>query len=158
MEIVTTGEVTVPARIESLEDIYLAQSGALAPEQIRAIEVADALVDTGATLFSLPRRLVEQLGLKRTHTRTARTAAGIVQFGIYQAVRLTVQQRDCVIEVAEIPDDCPVLIGQVPLGMLDFVVDTAGGKLIGNPDHGGKPDDRHVLIAAGLVVPCRSLN
>ena len=138
MEIVTMGKVTVPARIESLQDIYLAQSGALPPEQIRAIEVADALVDTGATLLSLPRRLVQQLGLKRTRTRTARTAAGIVQFGIYDAVRLTVQQRDCVVEVAEIPDDCPVLIGQLPLEGLDFVVDTAGGKLIGNPDHGGK--------------------
>jgi predicted aspartyl protease len=136
MEIVTMGKVTVPARIESLKDIYLAQSGALPPEQIRAVEVADALVDTGATLLSLPRTLVQQLGLNRT--RTARTAAGIVQFGIYDAVRLTVQERDCVVEVAEIPDDCPVLIGQLPLEGLDFVVDTAGGKLIGNPDHGGK--------------------
>jgi len=31
-----------------------------------------------------------------------------------------------------------VLIGQVPLEMLDFVVDPPGQKLIGNPDHGGK--------------------
>jgi len=138
MEIVAMGRVTVPAKIESLRDIHLAQSGALPPEQIRAIEVPDALVDTGATLLSLPRRLVEQLGLERVRTRTARTAAGIVQFGIYDAVRLTVQERDCVIEVAEIPDGCPVLIGKVPLEMLVFVVDTPGGKLIGNPDHGGK--------------------
>ena len=41
-------------------------------------------------------------------------------------------------EVAEIPDECPVLIGQIPLELLDFVVDTAGQKLIGNPDHGGE--------------------
>jgi hypothetical protein len=26
----------------------------------------------------------------------------------------------------------------VPLELLDFVVDTAGQTLIGNPDHGGK--------------------
>ncbi|MFH1265537.1 MAG: retroviral-like aspartic protease family protein [Planctomycetota bacterium] len=138
MEIVTMGKVTVPARIENLQDIYLADTGAPPAEQIRAIEVADALVDTGATLLSLPRRFVEQLGLKRTRTRTARTAAGVMQFGIYGAVRLTVQERDCIIEVAEIPDECPVLIGQVPLEMLDFVVDPAGQKLIGYPDHGGK--------------------
>jgi hypothetical protein len=31
-----------------------------------------------------------------------------------------------------------VLIGQLPLEGLDFVVDKAWGKLIGNPDHGGK--------------------
>ena len=136
MEIVTMGKVTVAARIENLQDIHLADGGALPAGQIRAVDVTDALVDTGATLLSLPRWLVQQLGLKRT--RTARTAAGIVQFSIYDAVRLTVQDRDCIIEVAEIPDDCPVLIGQVPLEMLDFVVDTAGQKLIGNPDHGGK--------------------
>ena len=138
MEIVTMGKVVVPARIENLQDIHLADSGALSPEQIRAIDVNDALVDTGATLLSVPRRLIQQLGLKRTRTRTARTAAGIVEFGIFQPVRLTVRGRDCIVEVAEIPDQCPVLIGQVPLELLDFVVDTAGQKLIGNPDHGGK--------------------
>ena len=138
MEIVTMGKAVVPARIENLQDIYLADSGALSPGQMRAIDVTDALVDSGATLLSVPRRLIQQLGLKRTRSRTARTAAGTVEFGIFQPVRLTVQDRDCIVEVAEIPDQCPVLIGQVPLGLLDFVVDTAGQKLIGNPDHGGK--------------------
>jgi predicted aspartyl protease len=138
MEIVTIGKVVVPARIENLQDIHLADSGALSAEQMRAVDVADALVDSGATLLSVPRRLVQQLGLKRTRTRTARTAAGVVEFGIFQPVRLTVQGRDCVVEVAEIPDQCPVLVGQVPLELLDFVVDAAGEKLIGNPDHGGK--------------------
>lgn len=138
MEIVTMGKVTVRARIENLEDVYKAESGTLALQQVRSVDVADALVDTGATLLSLPARFVRELGLRRTRSRTARTAAGVVQFGIHQAVRLTVQDRDCVVEVAEIPDDGPVLIGQVPLEMLDFVVDTAGQKLIGNPEHGGK--------------------
>lgn len=138
MEIVTVGKVTVAARIESLQDIHLADKGVLPADKIRAIDVPDALVDTGATLLSLPRRLVQQLGLKRTRTRTAKTAAGVVQFGIHDAVRLTVQERDCLIEVAEIPDECPVLIGQIPLEMLDFVVDPCGQRLIGNPDHGGK--------------------
>jgi predicted aspartyl protease len=138
MEIATMGKVTVAARIESLQDIHLAEAGSRSPERIRSVEVPDALVDTGATLLSLPRRLVQELGLRRTRTRTARTAAGTVEFGIYGAVRLTVAGRDCVVEVAEIPDECPVLIGQIPLEALDFVVDPVGQKLIGNPDHGGQ--------------------
>jgi hypothetical protein len=40
--------------------------------------------------------------------------------------------------VAEVPDDCPVLIGQIPLEVLDFVVDPVGQRLIGNPAHGGE--------------------
>jgi hypothetical protein len=35
-------------------------------------------------------------------------------------------------------DDCPPLIGQIPLEALDFVVDPNGQKLIGNPEHGGQ--------------------
>ena len=138
MEIVTMGKVTVPARIENLHDLYEARKGARPASEVRLIDVGDALVDTGASMLSVPRRLVKELGLTRQRSRTARTAAGIVEFGIYDAVRLTVQGRDCIIEVAEVPDECPVLIGQVPLEMLDFVVDASGQKLIGNPDHGGK--------------------
>ena len=36
------------------------------------------------------------------------------------------------------PDDCPPLIGQIPLGALDFVVDLQGRKLVANPEHGGQ--------------------
>ena len=138
MEIVTMGKVTVPARIENLQDLYNCETAGLPAEQVRSVEVADALVDTGATLLSLPKRFIQQLGLRRHRTRTARTAAGIISFGIYGAVRLTVQDRDCVVEVAEVPDDCPVIIGQIPLEVLDFVVDPCGQRLLGNPDHGGK--------------------
>jgi len=138
MEIVTMGKVIVPARIENFSDTYEADKGALPAEGIRCLEVEDALVDTGATMLSMPQRLIEKLGLRRRRARTARTSAGTVQFGIYDPVRLTIQERDCIVEVAELPDDCPVLIGQIPLEALDFVVDPVGQKLVGNPDHGGR--------------------
>lgn len=128
----------MPARIENLADLYDVQKKRVSPGQLRAIEVPDALVETGATLLSLPRRFIEQLGLNRQRTHRARTDAGIISFGIYDAVRLTVQKRNCVTEVAEVSDDCPVIIGQIPLESLDFVIDPKGQKLIGNPDHGGE--------------------
>ena len=46
--------------------------------------------------------------------------------------------RDCPIDVSELPDNCPVSIGQVPLEPLDFVVDVPGQRLTGNPAHGGE--------------------
>jgi len=138
MEIVTMGKVTVPARIENIYDLNEVRKRGLPADQVRAVEVPDALVDTGATLLWLPQRFIRQLGLDRQRTQTARTAAGVISFGIYDAVRLTVQERTCLTEVAEIPDDCPVIIGQTPLEVLDFVVEPKGQKLIGNPDHGGK--------------------
>jgi len=138
METQTMAKVVVPARIEHLADLYEAQKGKLSADKVRAIEVPDAVVDTGATLLSLPSRLIAQLGLRRQRTRVARTAAGPVAFEVYEAVRLTVQGRDCVTEVTELPDECPVLIGQVPLEVLDFLVDPKGQKLVGNPEHGGQ--------------------
>jgi predicted aspartyl protease len=138
MEMETMGKVVVQARIDNVFDMYEAQQGRLAHEKVRSVEVSDATVDTGATMLSMPRRLIEQLGLPRVRSHTARTSVGTFTFGIYGPARLTVQGRECLVEAAEVSDDCPVLIGQVPLELLDFVIDPKGGRLIGNPDHGGQ--------------------
>jgi predicted aspartyl protease len=138
VETSTVGRVTVAAKVENLGDLLLAQRGLLLSDQVRHFEIPDALVDTGATMLSLPRRYVAQLGLNPFRTRTARTDAGTANLNICDAVRLTVQGRECTIDVAEVPDECPVLIGQVPLELLDFVVDPQGQRLIGNPAHGGE--------------------
>jgi predicted aspartyl protease len=138
MEIATLGKVIVSAKIENLADIFQVEHGTCKPEDVRTIQVDDALVDTGASLLSLPKSMIQQLGLTRIRTRTAKTAGGVFQFGIYNPVRLTVQGRDCRVDVAEVPDNCPVLIGQLPLEMLDWVVDPINQRLIGNPEHGGE--------------------
>jgi len=132
------GKVAVAARVENLQDVYAADKGLIPPSQVRKCEVPDALVETGATMLSLPSSLVAQLGLTRRRSRSARTTKGPATFDIYDAVQLTVEGRQCVVEAAEVPDGCPVLIGQIPLEALDFVVDPAGQRLLGNPSHGGE--------------------
>jgi clan AA aspartic protease len=138
METTTMGKVLVTAKAQSIDDLVRARDGHIKPEEVRSIEVTDALVDTGATMLSLPRRYVAQLGLQPFRSRPVRTSAGPVTLQVYGAVRLTIQGRDCTCDVAEVPDDCPVLIGQVPLELLDFVVDPVKQRLIGNPEHGGE--------------------
>jgi predicted aspartyl protease len=132
------GKTEVPAKIERLDDLFAAKNGQISLNQVRCIEVANALVDTGAKFLSLPKRLVRQLGLRQVRTQRTMTTAGSVFRDIFEPVRLTVQGRDCAIEVAKLPDECPVLIGFFPLELLDFVVDPSGQRLIGNPDHGGE--------------------
>jgi hypothetical protein len=41
-------------------------------------------------------------------------------------------------DVIEVPENVPNLLGQVPLEVLDFVVDAKGQKLIPNPANGGE--------------------
>lgn len=138
METNTMGVVLVTALIENNDDVKSAEKGQITEAEIRRFEVHDARVDTGATYVSMPMRLINQLGLKRIKTVQAKTTAGPVSFGIFEQVKLTIQGRDCEVRVAEVADNFPVLIGFIPLELLDFVVDTKSQRLIGNPDHGGE--------------------
>ncbi len=72
----TTGRVCAEATIENLEDLWAAKRGLLPAEDVRRIVVSDALVDTGATLLSLPRKLIVQLGLAKTGTERITSSTG----------------------------------------------------------------------------------
>ncbi len=132
------GKVLVPVRLENVYDLHEASLGSRAAEAVRRIDVPDALVDTGASTLSVPSRLVAQLGLKPLRSGQARTSAGPVTLQMYGTVRLIVQGRDCTCDVVKVADDRPLLIGQVPLELLDFVVDPSRQCLLGNPVHGGE--------------------
>ena len=132
------GKVIVSATIENVNDLYNVRTGKLAADQLRRVEVTDAMVDTGATTLSLPKRLIAQLGLFPLRPRAARTAGGLTTLQVYGTARVVVQGRECTCDVIELPDECPPLLGQVPLELLDFVIDPQGQRLIGNPEHGGE--------------------
>ena len=134
----TMGRVLTEATIENLEDLWAVKRGLLAAEQVRRITVTDALVDTGATLLSLPTRLIHELGLGKTASKHVSSSIGVSEAGMYDAVRLTILGRTCTMDVMEVPDTVPVLIGQLPLEHLDLVVDLRSRSLIGNPAHGGE--------------------
>jgi predicted aspartyl protease len=138
METAVMGRVLTEAIIENLNDLVAVEMGVLPTDRVRRVSVTDALVDTGATMLSLPKRLIEQLGLKKKSIRRVTTSQGMAETALYSTVRLTIQGRDCPIDVLEVPDEVPVLIGQIPMEYLDFVVDPQSCRLIGNPAHGGE--------------------
>ena len=138
METETMGRVTTHAKIESMKDLWAVEQGLIPPENARSVDVDDALVDTGATLLSMPLGLIHQLGLRQTGTKRVRSSSEVCDARMFEAVRLTIMGRDCTMDVLEVPDGTPVLIGQLPLEHLDFVVDLRNRALIGNPAHGGE--------------------
>jgi len=141
MEPAIMGRVLTEVTIENLEDLWAVRSGLRSPDQVRRVTVSDALVDTGATTLALPTRLIQQLGLTRRYEKRATSSTGTGNVTVYDAVRLTIQGRDMTVDPIEVPDEVPVLVGQIPLEMLDLVVDVQGRRLVGNPAHGGE----HVL-------------
>jgi predicted aspartyl protease len=132
------GRVLTNAAIENLEDRWAAKRGLIDEASIRHVEVNDALVDSGATLLSLPTRFIKQLGLEKAGSKRVTSSTGGGEANMYSAVKLTIQGRSCTMDVMEVPDDVPVLIGQLPLEHLDFVVDMRRHALVGNPAHGGE--------------------
>ena len=138
METAAMGRVITEATIENLKDLWDIERGLMKQEQARRVQLADALVDTGATLLSMPTKLIQQLGLKKTGSKRVTSSVGVAEAAMYEAVRLTIQGRSCTMDVMEVPDSVPVFIGQLPLEHLDFVVDLRSRTLIGNPAHGGE--------------------
>ena len=132
------GRVTVEAKIENLRDLWEAESGQRSPGDVRAACIPDAIVDTGAFTLSLPTALIQELGLEKISTRRVMTAAGPREANRYSTAKLSIQGRDAIVDVMELPDGCPALIGQIPLEYMDFVVDPVNQRLIGNPAHGGE--------------------
>jgi predicted aspartyl protease len=138
MEAATMGKTLVKARITNLGDWINAKAGSLRPEQVRFVEVDDALVNTGPKFLSLPRKMIQQLGLGPVATRSATTAAGDGPGKVYYPVLLEIQGRELTLDVTEVPDTYPVLIGHLALEAMDFVIDPAKQQVIGNPAHGGR--------------------
>ena len=138
METDAMGRALVEVTVENMEDLWAVKRGLLSADKVRSVTVDDALVDTGATLLSLPTRLIEQLGLEKTASKRVITSAGEAEGALCSAVRLTILDRSCVMEVMEVPDNVPVLVGQLPLEHLDLVVDPRSRTLTGNPAHGGE--------------------
>lgn len=129
------GKVIVTLKLTNLSDLILKRAKArkAKPRQVQV----EALVDTGATRLYLKPSVIQQLGLEPVRKIVSRTTNGSVDRHEYEAVNLELLGRSGVFQVVDIPEEVRNLVGQVPMEVLDFVVDPIGQKLIGNPEHGG---------------------
>ena len=125
---------TTKLELVNLKDLFLSEAGVIPEEDVRRLTVEDALVDTGATRLSLPKPLIDELGLAPVGSARTITANGIASRTIYSAVEFTVLERKGNMQVTDLPANAPVLVGHIVLEMLDLCVDIRKG-LIYNPDH-----------------------
>jgi predicted aspartyl protease len=131
------GRILVDMHVQNASDLEMVALGHLPVYQVRSLDV-QALVDTGATYVSLTTSDIRRLGLRTVRQRRVTTATGKTIQQIFSAVRVTAEGRDCPIEVAEVPDGNPALLGQIALELMDFWIDMSGRRLAGNPEHGGE--------------------
>lgn len=94
---------------------------------VKWVEVR-ALVDTGATLTVLPRRLAEELGLRPTGKSKVETGAGVIELERSRAIVEIMGRREVVpVLISDIIDK--VLIGVTTLEVLELEADPVTGTL-----------------------------
>ena len=109
----------------------------LSKRKPRQVEV-ESLVGTGATRLYLKPSVIKKLGLQRVDAVRSQTTNGEAVRFKYEPVQLELMGRKENFDVIEVPESVPNLLGQVPLEVLDLVVDSKRQKLIPNPAHGGE--------------------
>ena len=130
------GKVTVKLKLTNYDDLVL-QKHNLSKRKPRSL-IVEALVDTGATRLYLRPSVIRRLGLRKTDVVRSRTTNGEVLRFKFEPVQLELLGRRENFDVIEVPESVPNLLGQVPLEILDLVVDSKQQKLIPNPEHDGE--------------------
>jgi predicted aspartyl protease len=131
------GRIIEKINVVNQTDEILARQGIIASDQIHSIET-EVLVDTSTKFLGLRKSLIEKLQLEPVRRQSRQTSRGAVARTIYSSVTVYLRDRFAVIDVAEISDDSPNVLGRIPLWAMDWVIDPKNERLIGNPEHGGE--------------------
>jgi len=128
------GEVKVEVQLENAVDRGMELRGVLEPEKVRAFK-ASVLVDSGAMTLVLPQEQVEALGLLEVGKVIVRYAdERKEERPVASAVTVRVGDRAATLDCVVGPPNSEPLLGQVPLEIMDLIVDCAEQKLVPRPE------------------------
>ncbi|MEG4353316.1 aspartyl protease [Microcoleus sp. LAD1_D3] len=123
-QVITT--ITVTNRI----DRVMAERGFISAEEVRSVILDNVVVDTGATLLSLPARIISQLGLIQVGERDGETSAGIKKGRIFADAQIIVEGREGRFDCLELPEGVSaVLLGVIPMEELGLEPDLKNRRL-----------------------------
>jgi predicted aspartyl protease len=123
-QVITT--ITVTNRI----DRVMAERGFISAEEVRSVILDNVVVDTGATLLSLPARIISQLGLIQVGERDVETSAGIKKGRIFADAQIIVEGREGRFDCLELPEGVSaVLLGVIPMEELGLEPDLKNRRL-----------------------------
>jgi len=103
--------------------------GELPEDDVRRVEV-ESLVDTGATYPTLPKDLIEKLGLTFLKEVDGEVAGGPTRLRLYGLAIVQIEDRIAECPVIERPKGTTPVVGVVALEQMGFRVDPVTGKLV----------------------------
>jgi len=130
------GKVSVKIELVNYQDMVAFNLGLKKENEIRRFIENNALIDSGATMLMIPKKTINYLGLVKRGTILVKDANGNSEKrNVFGDVWLKILNNEGVFECIELPDNVPLLIGQIPLERFDLVVDCTNQQLTINPEH-----------------------
>ncbi|MDB9528716.1 retroviral-like aspartic protease family protein [Oscillatoria sp. CS-180] len=125
------------------DDLALERSGYLNADQINRISVL-ALVDSGASMLTIPRLLSQKLQLAKLDEVEAELADGsVMRADVVGPLEVRFQNRKTVVNAVVVDADTDTLLGAIPMQGMDVVIDPKREQLVVNPD---SPDTARMLL------------
>ena len=133
------GEVHADVRVENAFDRAVADRGFASADSIR-VETVAMVVDTGAVTLVLPEEVVDRLGLTRTQKVEVTYADGRND-ELWEAdgAFITVLGREALVRCVVGRRGTEALLGQIPLEIMDLLVDCNRRELVVNPRSPERP-------------------
>ena len=124
------GQVLTTITVTNRIDRVMAQRGFISAEEVRSVILDNVVVDTGATLLSLPAPIITQLSLKQVGERDVETSAGIKKGRIFAGAQIIVEGREGRFDCLELPEGVSaVLLGVIPMEELGLEPDLKNRRL-----------------------------
>jgi clan AA aspartic protease len=117
--------------LKNAGDAINVERGIVEEKDVRTVTVT-ALVDTGATTLVISEALRQKLGLAIDGEWDIELADGSLQgYGVTEPVRIQWENRRATCEALVMPDSSEVLLGAIPLEMMDLAVIPSWQELAG---------------------------
>jgi clan AA aspartic protease len=135
----------VYANIELIrgDDLALVREGYISEDRIRRVTVS-AMVDSGATMLTIPGFICDQLQPRTSRTLEAELADGSsIPLEVVGPIEVRFQNRRTSVEALVVPNRTTVLLGAIPMEGMDVLIDPKRERLIVNPE---SPDVARMLL------------
>ena len=116
------------------DDLAFVRGGYMTDDKIHRCTVR-AMVDSGATMLSIPAYVRDHLQLEKISEIEAELADGSAQtYEIVGPIEVRFANRRTIVEALVLPNSTKTLLGAIPMEGMDVLIDPKRERLIVNPD------------------------
>ncbi len=133
------GEVAVEIGLENTVDRLMARRGLLNENAVRLVRLR-VIAGRGALMLALPQEVVEAVGIDEVRRAVVTYAdSRKEERAVAGPVTVSYGDRSATVDCVVLPRGNEPLLGQVPLELMDLLVDCGQRQLIPRPDSSSLP-------------------